>query len=85
MRPRTSGTVRIIKKEPDYTWPGPLNVRVERGENETPEGDQETAANLTQAISDMCRVRATVEVVPFGAYPSPGREKVQLIEKAYEI
>lgn len=85
MRPRTSGTVRIIKKEPDYTWPGPLNVRVERGENETPEGDQETAANLTQAISDMCRVRATVEVVPFGAYPPPGREKVQLIEKVYEI
>lgn len=84
MRPRTSGTVRIIKEEPDYTWPGPLRVRVERGKNETQGGDQTLAATLTQAISDMCRVRATVEVVPFGAYPPPGREKVQLIEKVYE-
>ena len=84
MRPRTSGTVRIIKEEPDYTWPGPLKVKVERGESQTPEGDQEMASNLTQAISDMCRVRATVEVVPFRTYPPPGREKVRLIEKAYE-
>jgi len=85
MRPRTSGTVRIIKEEPEYTWPGPLKISVERGEDESPDHDNEMASNLTQVISDLCRVRATVDVVPFGTYPPPGREKVRLIEKAYEI
>ena len=84
MRPRTSGTVRIIKEEPEYTWPGPLKISVERGEDESADHDKEMASNLTQAISDLCRVRATVDVVPFGTYPPPGREKVRLIEKVYE-
>ncbi|MCQ3802769.1 MAG: AMP-binding protein [bacterium] len=84
MRPATSGSVRILKHQPEYTWPGPLHIRVERGEARSPEADGELASKLTQAISDLCRVRATVEVVSFGTYPSPGREKVRLIEKMYE-
>ncbi len=84
MRPATSGSVRILKHEPEYAWPGPLHVRVERGETGSPEGDRELRSKLTQAISDLCRVNATVEVVSFGTYPSPGREKVRLVEKMYE-
>lgn len=84
MRPATSGAVRILKHEPEYAWPGPLHVRVERGETRSSEEDDQLRSKLTQAISDLCRVRATVEVVSFGTYPSPGREKVRLIEKIYE-
>jgi phenylacetate-CoA ligase len=84
MRPATTGSVRILKHEPEYAWPGPLHVRVERGETRSPKRDAELRSMLTQAISDLCRVRARVEVVSFGTYPSPGREKVRLIEKMYE-
>ncbi len=84
MRPATSGSVRILKHEPEYAWPGPLHVRVERSEAGSPEGDGELRSKLTQAISDLCRVKAEVEVVSFGTYPSPGREKVRLVEKMYE-
>ncbi len=84
MRPATSGSVRILKHEPEYAWPGPLRVRVERGEGSSPEEDGALRSKLTQAISDLCRVKSTVEVVSFGTYPSPGREKVKLIEKVYE-
>ncbi len=84
MRPAASGSVRIIKHEPEYAWPGPLHVRVERGEDTSPDDDNELRSRLTRAISDLCRVRSTVEVVSFGTYPSPGRKKVKLIEKAYE-
>ena len=84
MRPMSSGTVRIIKEEPQYTWPGPLKVRIERGAEMQPSDDENLRLRLTQAISDMCRVKAEVEVVPFGTYPRPGREKVHLVEKAYE-
>ena len=83
-RPATTGSVRIIKHEPEYAWPGPLHVRVERGETCSPDDDDELRSKLAQAISDMCRVRARVEVVSFGTYPSPGREKVRIIEKVYE-
>ncbi|MDE0188756.1 MAG: hypothetical protein OXN80_06625, partial [bacterium] len=83
-RPATTGSVRIIKHEPEYAWPGPLHVRVERGEGRSADDDEELRAKLAQAISDMCRVRARVEVVSFGTYPSPGRKKVRIIEKVYE-
>jgi len=58
--------------------------RVERGEGRSPDDDEELRSKLAQAISDMCRVRARVEVVSFGTYPSPGRKKVRIIEKVYE-
>ena len=83
-RPATTGSVRIIKHEPEYAWPGPLHVRVERGEGRSADDDHDLRSKLTRAISDMCRVRAEVEVVSFGTYPSPGREKVRIIEKVYE-
>ena len=84
MRPATSGTVRILKHQPEYTWPGPLHIRIERGEESSVDDDDELRSKLTRAISDMCRINATVEVVSFGTYPPPGREKVQLIEKVYK-
>ncbi len=84
MRPATSGAVRILKHEPEYTWPGPLHIRIERGEERSADDDHELRSKLTRAISDMCRVNAKVEVVSYGTYPSPGREKVRLIEKLYE-
>ena len=63
---------------------GPLHVRVERGEGRSADDDDELRSKLAQAISDMCRVRARVEIVSFGTYPSPGRKKVRIIEKVYE-
>lgn len=84
MRPLTTGTVRIIKEEPEYTWPGPLKISVERGQDRPPAEDEELRSKLRQEISDMCSVNANVEVVAFGTYPPPGREKIRLIVKAYE-
>ena len=83
MRPATSGAVRIIKEQPEYAWPGPLKVRVERGPDRAPELDAELRNQLASRISDLCRVKADIEVVDFGTYPPPGREKVRLVEQAY--
>ncbi len=84
MRPATSGAVRIIKEQPEYSFPGPLKVRAERGVASDPADDESLRRSLEQAISDMCRVLAVVEIVDAGTYPPPGREKVKIIEKTYE-
>lgn len=84
MRPGVTGAVRIVKETPSHAIPGPLRVRVEKSESLQPSEEPALVTRIEEAIRDMCRCRATVELVLPGTYPHPGRAKVSLIEKAYE-
>lgn len=81
MRPDTTGAMRVVKDSPLHASPGPLRVRVERGEEVRPEDEPELARRVERAIHELCRARALVEIVPPGTFPKPGREKVSLVEK----
>ena len=83
MRPAASGSLKIVKESPDYAIPGPLPLRVERGEAALPADDAALAERVATAVRDLCKVRVEVEIVAFGTYPPPGREKVALIENSY--
>jgi phenylacetate-CoA ligase len=83
MRPETTGAVVIVKDSPAYAVPGPLHVRVERGEATPPERSGELAGRIEATIHDLLRCRARVEILEPGTLPRPGREKVSLIEKRY--
>jgi len=84
MRPDTTGAVRVVKESPLQAVSGPLRVRVERAEGVRPEDEPDLARRVERAIHELCRVRASVEIVPPGTFQKPGREKVSLVEKAYE-
>lgn len=83
LRPMTTGAMRILKESPDYAISGPLRIRVERSSDLTPEQSSALAKHVEQLISDLCRCRTIIELVPPGTYPLPGRDKVVLVEKAY--
>jgi phenylacetate-CoA ligase len=84
MRPDTTGAIRVVKESPLHTTPGPLRVRVERGAHIGPKEEAALAGRVEAAIHELLRVRARVEIVPPDTFPKPGREKVSLVEKAYE-
>lgn len=83
MRPSTTGAVTVVKETPDYTIPGPLHIRVERGEETALENVTQLASRIEQRIHEMLRCRVTVEILEPGTLPRPGREKVALVEKRY--
>lgn len=83
LRPATTGAVSIVKETPEYTIPGPLLVRVERG-GATPAGNERhLAVQLEERIHELLRCRVVVEILEPGTLPKPGREKVALVEKRY--
>ena len=83
LRPATSGAMTIVKESPDYVVPGPLKLRVERGEATSPDGARDLASRIERTVHELLRCRVSVEVLDPGALPKPGREKVALIEKRY--
>ena len=83
MRPATTGAVTIVKETPEYAIAGPLRIRVERGEQVTPEQREQLTASIEGRIHELLQCRVTVELLEPGTLPRPGREKVALVEKTY--
>jgi phenylacetate-CoA ligase len=80
-RPRTTGAMRIVRTDDRYSIPGPLRVRVELSSAVAVADELDLVARLAQEILDLCRCRATIDLVPPGTFPPPGREKVTLVEE----
>jgi phenylacetate-CoA ligase len=83
MRPATTGALVVVKDTPEYTIPGPLHIRVERGDGTPPAEVAQLARQIESRVHDMLRCRVTVEILEPGTLPKPGREKVGLVEKRY--
>jgi phenylacetate-CoA ligase len=85
MRPDTTGAVKVVKESALHSTSKPLRIRVERGHLVRPADEPLLARRVEGAVYDVFRVRTQVEIVPPDTFPKPGREKVSLVEKSYEI
>jgi len=83
--PQVSGEIRIVLDRPEYSFAHPVKVKVEIGENLSPEKHDFLKQEIEKTIRALLVVRAEVQLVQQGTLPTKVNEagKMSLFERTY--